>query len=319
VSFPEQLLQYFLIGLARGSVYALIALGYSMVYGIIGLINFAHGDLYMLGGFVALTVLSVLGGAQLGGAAALGAILAAFAVSIAFCAAVNVTAERVAYRPLRNAPPLAPLITAIGLSYAFQNLGLLWGGLPLSAMGANMVAPKNFPDLVPRIDLAPYLGLGEVSFTTKDLFVIATSLPLMIGLSLFVRYTRLGKAMRATAQNRTAARIVGINPDRVISLTFLIGGGLAGAGAVINGLYNNQVVFDMGYKAGLMAFTAAVLGGIGSIPGAMLGGLFIGLVSSFCEGFWRAEWSVAVVFGILIAVLIFRPSGLLGTDVGEKA
>ncbi|MCI0343198.1 MAG: branched-chain amino acid ABC transporter permease [Planctomycetales bacterium] len=316
----EELLQYLLIGIARGAVFSLIALGYTMVYGIIELINFAHGDLYMLGAFMALSVVACCGGESLSGGAAAGAIALAFLVSTAFTAGVNFGVERLAYRPLRNAPPLAPLLTAIGMSFIFQNLGLFWGGLPIAGMGSQAAAPKSFPDLLPTVNLVQALGIPSgLSFTTKDLFVIATAAPLMVGLTLFVRFTRLGKAMRATAQNRMAAQVVGINADRVIAATFLIGGGLAGAGAVINGLYNNTIVFDMGYNAGLMAFTAAVLGGIGSIPGAMLGGFFIGIVSSFSDWQLATQWTPAVVFGLLILVLIFRPQGLLGRETGEKA
>ena len=320
LGFLEQLLQYLLIGIARGSVFALIALGYTMVYGIVELINFAHGDLYMLGAFMALTVVGCCGGESLAGGAAIGAVAAALVVTVAFCAGVNVAVERLAYRPLRNAPVLAPLLTAIGMSFIFQNLGLFWGGIPMEVMGSNFVAPKSFPNLVPERNLLADLGLTtRIRFTTKDLFVIATAAPLMAGLTWFVGYTRLGKAMRATAQQRQAAKIVGINADRVIALTFCIGGGLAGAGALINALYTNTIVFDMGYKAGLMAFTAAVLGGIGSIPGAMLGGMFIGVVSSLSDWQLASQWTPAVVFGLLIVVLIFRPQGLLGRDTGDKA
>jgi branched-chain amino acid transport system permease protein len=319
---PEVLLQQILVGLVNGSIIAIIALGYTLVYGVIGLINFAHGDLYMLGAFASLTVISLFGvesGATLQESVL--PMLVTLVVSAIFCAGLNLLTERYAYRPLRNAPRLAPLISAIGVSFIFQNLGLFWGGLSsfIPAMGGNFAAPKSFPDLLPRIDLLKALGIQtNIIFTTKDLIVLVVAVVLMVGLHLFVQYTRLGKAMRATAQNREAAQIVGINVDQIIAVAFLIGGVLAGAAGLLVGLYNNTIVFTMGFTAGLQAFTAVVLGGIGNISGAMLGGVLIGLLSALSDQYLSSRWTNAWVFAVLVVILIFRPSGLLGQNMQEK-
>ena len=319
---PELLIQQILVGLVNGGIIAIIALGYTLVYGIIELINFAHGDLYMLGAFASLTVVGAFGvqdGAPL--AISILAMLAALFVSAVVCAGLNIFTERYAYRPLRNAPRLAPLISAIGVSFVFQNTGLLWGGLKsfIPIMGANAASPKSFPDLLPRIDILKSLGIQTgIVFTTKDLIVLIVAIVLMVGLHLFVQYTRLGKAMRATAQNRDAAKIMGINVDQIIVLTFLIGGALAGAAGLLVGLYNNTIVFTMGFTAGLRAFTAAVLGGIGNIVGAMLGGVLIGLLSSLSDQYLSSRWTNAWVFAVLVVILAFRPGGLLGENVQEK-
>ncbi|OCR01560.1 ABC transporter permease [Oscillatoriales cyanobacterium USR001] len=319
---PQLLIQQLLVGLVNGALIAIIALGYTMVYGIIELINFAHGDLYMLGGFAALTVMSSLGikdGAPL--ELAIPAMLVALIVSTVFCAGLNILTEKYAYRPLRNSPRLAPLISAIGVSFIFQNMGLFWGGLRafIPVMGTNSAAPKSFPDLLPRIDILKSLGINtNIVFTTKDLIVLVVAVVLMVSLHLFVKYTRWGKAMRATAQNRDAAKIMGINVDQIIALTFLIGGALAGAAGLLVGLYNNTIVFTMGFTAGLRAFTAAVLGGIGNIIGAMLGGVLIGLLSSISDQYLSSRWTNAWVFAVLVIILAFRPGGLLGENVQEK-
>ena len=319
---PEALIQQILTGLVNGAIIAIIALGYTLVYGIIELINFAHGDLYMLGAFGALSVIGAFGvedAASL--ATGIPAMLVALIVTTALCAGLNVLTERYAYRPLRNAPRLAPLISAIGVSFILQNLGLFWGGLRafFPIMGANAAAPKSFPDLLPRIDVLKALGIqSNINFTTKDLIVLVVAVVLMVGLHLFVQKTRLGKAMRATAQNRDAALIMGIDVDRIIALTFLIGGALAGAAGLLVGLYNNTIVFTMGFTAGLRAFTAAVLGGIGNIIGAMLGGVLIGLLSTISDQYLSSRWTDAWVFAVLVVILAFRPGGLLGENVQEK-
>ncbi len=319
---PQTLIQQILVGLVNGAIIAIIALGYTLVYGIIELINFAHGDLYMLGGFAALTVIGAFGvqdGASL--QASILPMLLALVVSTVLCAGLNILTERYAYRPLRNAPRLAPLISAIGVSFIFQNLGLFWGGLRsfIPIMGGNAAAPKSFPDLLPRIDILKAIGIqSNIAFTTKDLIVLVVAVALMVGLHLFVQYTRLGKAMRATAQNRDAALIMGIDVDRIIALTFLIGGALAGAAGLLVGLYNNTIVFTMGFTAGLRAFTAAVLGGIGNIIGAMLGGVLIGLLSALSDQYLSSRWTNAWVFAVLVIILAFRPGGLLGENVQEK-
>jgi branched-chain amino acid transport system permease protein len=307
----EILAQVLILGLANGALFALIALGYTLVYGIIELINFAHGEVYMIGTFTALTVVLQFGLTRNTPPAVLVVVLAlALIVAILVCAFLNVTIERLAYRPLRNAPRLAPLISAIGVSFILLNVGLHW-------YGASQV---RFPDLIPSTDLLrDVLGLNTaVAFTTKDLFVLLLTVPLMVGLNLFVSRTRLGKAMRATAQDREAAALMGININQTIALTFLIGGALAGAAGFLSGVYNNTAWFQQGFRGGLMAFTAAVLGGIGNLTGAVLGGLIIGLVSAFSDFYFDPRWTQAVVFAILIVIMVFRPSGLLGEQVPEK-
>jgi branched-chain amino acid transport system permease protein len=322
IKSPSLLFTQLLVGLINGAIIAIIALGYTLVYGIIELINFAHGDLYMLGGFAALTVVGAFG-MQDGTPflTALVPILVALLVSAGMCAGLNVLTERYAYRPLRNAPRLAPLISAIGVSFIFQNLGLFWGGLRsfIPIMGNTAAAPKSFPDLLPRIDILQAMGIEtRIDFTTKDLIVLVVAVLLMVSLNLFVQRTPAGKAMRAVAQNREAAKIVGINVDQIIMLTFLIGGILAGSAGLLVGLYNNTIVFTMGFTAGLRAFTAAVLGGIGNITGAMLGGILIGLLSALSDQYLSSRWTDAWVFGVLVLILVFRPSGLLGENLQEK-
>jgi branched-chain amino acid transport system permease protein len=235
--------------------------------------------------------------------------------SAAFAAALNWTIDRLVYKPLRHAPKLAPLVSAIGVSFILQNLGLFWGGTDMFGGAAQATASKNFPELLPNTNL---LEGTPFRLTPTGLLVIVVSLAIMGALFAFVTYTRLGKAMRATAQNPVAARLMGIDVDRVIGATFLIGGALAGLAAVIYCLYVPTVKFDMGYQNGLYAFTAAVLGGIGNIFGAVLGGLLIGLVRALSDQYIGAQWQSAVLFGILILVLVFRPSGLLGSTAREK-
>lgn len=313
VTFVQQII----IGLTNGMVFALIALGYTMVYGILELINFAHGDLFMLASFLALTLVGAMSLESAGaGGLALG-IAVIIPACVIFAGGLNWLVDRLVYRPLRGAPKLAPLVSAIGVSFIFMNLGLFWGGLPLDvfADGTAAAAPKSFPNLLPSENL---LGDSALRVTGKDLIVIASSLLVMVGLFLFVTRTRLGKAMRATAQNPTAARLMGIDVDRVIGATFLMGGALAGFASVVYGFYINTINFQMGYQNGLYAFTAAVLGGIGNIPGAVLGGLVIGLVRAFSDQYIGAQWQPAVLFGILIAILVFRPQGLLGSTAREK-
>jgi len=319
MSTTEVLLQQLITGLSNGMIIALIALGYTMVYGIIELINFAHGDLFMLGAFLALTIAGMLGiDEQSSTAACLAVLLLLLVTSALFCAALNWAIDRLAYKPLRRAPKLAPLVSAIGVSFILVNIGLFWGGLPMDVFndGVSAAAPKNFPALVSNTNL-----LGEdsdVRFTLKELMVFVITIPLMVALTVFVRTTRTGKAMRAVAQNPTAAQLMGINSDRIIGITFIIGGALGGAASVVYALYNNTIRFDMGYRAGMDAFTAAVLGGIGSLPGAMLGGLLIGLVRAISDQYIETRWTNCVVFGILILILVFRPSGLLGARLREK-
>lgn len=322
---PELFTKQVINGLSQGAVYALIALGYTLVYGIIELINFAHGEVYMIGAFTGLTILSLMGVTE---KSPPGLIL--FGIAMCFVIAPLVTAllnagiERAVYRPLRNSPRLAPLITAIGVSFVLLQVGLLWGGLPedpfiyFAGSGAQ---PKPFPNLIPNINiLTDVFGLQTtMAITAKQLFAIGLAVPLMLALRLFVSKTTMGKAMRATAQNREASRLMGINVDLIIAVTFLIGGALAGAGGIVGGMYFQSAQWNMGFDAGLKAFTAAVLGGIGNITGAMLGGFVIGLVSALSDQYLAGQWTRAVVFLMLVLILVFRPNGLLGTSVVQKA
>jgi branched-chain amino acid transport system permease protein len=301
-------LQFSINGLSFGMLIALIALGYTMVYGIVELINFAHGDLFMLGGFLALTLIAAILGdkpAEANTGAVVIAIIVSFVVVPLFCAALNLAVDRMVYKPLRTAPKLAPLVSAIGVSFIFMNIGLFWGG----------PQDVNFPNLVPDKNV---FAESKIRWTHKDLLVLGVTVPLMLALTFFVKLTPLGKAMRATAQNPTAARLMGINTDRVIGITFIIGGALAGFGSVVYGLTINTINYQMGFQNGLYAFTAAVLGGIGNIPGAVLGGLLIGLIRSLGSAYVGENWTGAIIFATLIVILVFRPSGLLGARVRDK-
>ncbi len=304
LAFFVQILAF---GVADGAIYALVALGYTMVYGIIELINFAHGDVFTLGAFISLALMPLFGLAEgkSSGLAILLPMLAVGLITMLLCAIVNVTIERVAYRPLRNAPRLAPLITAIGMSSILEGLMFMWRG-PF-----NLHYPNLLPDA--RIPLG-----GGVTIGLKDIIVILSAVVLVIALTLFIGRSKLGKAMRATAQDRDAAQLMGIDINLTIAATFFIGAVLAGAGGIIYGLYFNNVDAFLGFSAGLIAFTAAVFGGIGNIPGAALGGLLIGIISSINDAYFSSAWTRVIVFGILILVLVFRPTGLLGMRVPEK-
>jgi branched-chain amino acid transport system permease protein len=312
MEWHEVLLQQTINGLTRGAVFALVAMGYTMVYGVLELINFAHGDVFMLGLFISLTLLGLLGLAHtLVGWQIVAVLVPLFLVTMLATGLLNLSVDRVAYRPLRRAPRLAPLITAIGVSFMLENLAMLWKG----------PTPIPFPDLFPNVDiLNAWLGIETlVYFTTKDLFVIGVTLPLMLGLHFFVTRTRWGKAMRATAQDRETAAAMGIDVERVIMLTFFTGGALAGAAGLIQGMYYNIGQWWMGYQAGLRAFTAAVIGGIGNMPGAAVGGLAIGFLSAWSDQYISARWTNAIVFTLLIVVLVFRPQGLLGERVHDRS
>ena len=307
----EVLVQQTINGLTRGAVFALIALGYTMVYGIVELINFAHGDVFMLGLFISLAWFTLLGvTTTLTGWPLVTLLPLVFVLTMLSTALLNVAIDRVAYRPLRRSTRLAPLITAIGVSFMLENVALLWKG----------PAPIAYPDVFPSFDIVrEWLGRDSAIFiTTKDLLVVGVTIPLMIALNYFVTRTRWGKAMRATAQDRETAQAMGINVERTILLTFFVGGALAGAAGLIQGLYYNIGQWWMGYQAGLRAFTAAVLGGIGNMPGAALGGLVIGFLSAWSDQYISARWTNAIVFSILILVLVFRPQGLLGDRTPEK-
>jgi branched-chain amino acid transport system permease protein len=292
-------------GLSNGTIWALIALGYTLVYGIIELINFAHGEVFMIGSFICVSIWGTLG-ATAGDSviAILLAIIVALALGMLGSGTLNVMIERVAYKPLRNAPRLAPLITAIGMSFILQNVGLLW-----------RPTPDAVPDLIKSQQ--EVFTLFDVAIERSDIFAVVVTAPLLIALLWFVGQTRYGKAMRATAQDPDAARLMGINVDSTISLTFMLGGLLAGAAGMIYALYNGTVQFNQGFTAGLIAFTAAVMGGIGNLKGAVVGGLIIGVIQAISDTHYGGIWTPAVVFAILILIMVFRPQGLFGEETRE--
>ncbi|MEK7688986.1 MAG: branched-chain amino acid ABC transporter permease [Deltaproteobacteria bacterium] len=297
-------IQQLINGLTLGSVYALIALGYTMVYGILQIINFAHGEIYMIGAYMAIIVLGILTAAGLTAVNLPLSILLVFIISGLFCGIYGLTLERVAYRPLRHAHRLSPLISAIGMSIFLQNYVMLTQG----------TVDKVFPHIIPSTGME----IIGASISYLQIFILAASFILMTALHLFIKKTRLGKAMRATSQDSRMASLVGINVDSVIAVTFVIGSILAAAAGVMVAMYYGSVNFFIGYTAGIKAFTAAVLGGIGNIPGAMLGGLLLGLVEGLGASYISSEYKDVFAFLILILVLIFRPTGLLGERVGEK-
>jgi branched-chain amino acid transport system permease protein len=293
-------------GLSNGSILALIAVGYTLVYGIIELINFAHGEVFMIGSVTAAQFWALIGvGLATGVVGIVFGLALSLLVAMLVCGLLNVMIEKVAYRPLRGAPKLAPLITAVGMSFVLQNVGLLWlGGSPASV------------DDIIRAQQNVVTVLG-VNVSRADLLAFAVTIPLVIALTLFVGRTRLGRAMRATAQDPEAARLMGINVDTTISLTFLLGGMLAGAAGLIYALYQTTIWFFQGFQAGLLAFTAAVMGGIGNLRGAVLGGLIIGCIQQISDNRIGPEWTAAIVFAYLILVMVFRPQGLLGEETRE--
>ena len=300
---PSAFLAQTTIGLTYGATIALIALGYTMVYGIIELINFAHADVSMIGSMLCMQIVVAVGvDAHSSVAVKFVVIIAALLACMLLCATINVLIERIAYRPLRSAPPLAPLITAIGVSFVIANVAQkIWGPSPVSV-----------PDLLGNATI-----VGNVRL--KDVFVIGVTVPLLYLLDRFVRESRHGKAMRATAQDRDAAAIMGIDVNRTIALTFLLGGLLAGAGGVMHALVNTTTVWNSGFKNGLFAFTAAVLGGIGNLTGAVLGGVLLGLIASWSSLYVGERWVDVVIFSILVIVLVFRPTGLLGEQSVARA
>jgi len=300
------------IGLTNGALYALVALGYTLVYGILELINFAHGDVFMLGAmFSATMLLSVFHLTPHSSTGSLVvAIIGSLAVAMAACGILNAVIERVAYRPLRGAPRLAPLITAIGVSFILEDVAIAWKG----------PSYVSVPSLLPK---GAVFSVGGVTYTWEKFIVVLITVPVLLALTWLVKRTRQGKAMRATAQDRDAAAMMGIDVNRTISFTFLIAGALAGTAGIVYALYFGQVRYDTGYQLGLIAFTAAVLGGIGNLPGAVLGALIIGFIQAFNEGLvWNApgsDWTESIVFSLLILILVFRPEGLLGERTPEGA
>jgi branched-chain amino acid transport system permease protein len=318
---PDLWLQAFLIGVTRGSIYALIALGYTLVYGILELINFAHGDVFMLGGMISITMIGEVFGLKAGDAALTiwPAIIATLAIAMVGCGLINATVERIAYKPLRGAPRLVPLITAIAMSFILQNIAIAWKGSDYAVINSG-TGRSGAADFLPQGNIFTF-GIGYYSW--PDLIVVLLTAPVLLALIYFVQRTRQGKAMRATAQDREAAAMMGIDVNRTISFTFLIAGGLAGSAGLIYALYFTEVKFDQGFQLGLIPFTAAVLGGIGNLPGAVLGGICIGLIQAFNNTLtWHApggDWTQSIVFAILILILVFRPEGLLGERTPEGA
>jgi branched-chain amino acid transport system permease protein len=306
VKAPGQSSSALVDGINNGALYALIALGYTLVYGIIELINFAHGDLFMLGSvFSAFFLVNWLGFTDPGMGAVLGLVLT-LACAMLMCASINVAAERVAYRRLRRAPKLASLITAVGLSFIFQWVGLQWNGS----------APKQWPSVV-----TGGFHIGSVRIEYTAILVIAVTVPLLLILTYIVQKTRQGKAMRATAQDQDAARLMGINVDRTIAFTFALGGAMAGAAGTLYVQSIGTTRYDSGFQLGLIAFTAAVMGGIGNLNGAVLGGLLIGVIQGLNDGApygLTQRWSQTVVFAILILIMVFKPQGILGKPQAEK-
>jgi branched-chain amino acid transport system permease protein len=308
VKTPEEFYRLFLIGLTNGAIYGLVALGYSLVYGILELINFAHGDVFMLGGMLVATMVASFGLAGESGLFLWTMILVMLAIVMVFCGVINASIELVAYRRLRHAPRLAPLITAIGMSFILQNIGLVWKG----------ARPTSVDSILPKGEVFTIAG---VPYTWDKLIVLLFTVPVLFALIWLVQRTRHGKAMRATAQDRDASAMMGINVNRTISFTFLIAGGLAGAAGLLYALYITNIRYDEGFRLGLIAFTAAVVGGIGNLPGAVLGGLLIAMIESFNNGLgWAtpgSDWTQSIIFSVLIIVLVFRPEGLLGERTPE--
>ena len=292
----------FIGGLTRGSIYALIALGYTMVYGIIELINFAHGEIYMIGAFTALIVSTVLTMTGMTGPAVL---ILATLVAVIYAAAYGFTVEKIAYKPLRQAPRLSPLISAVGMSIVLQNYVLL-------AQTSDFLP---FPNLIPDI---PFLERLSPVMAPTEVVIVLTTAFIMIILTFLVKFTRMGKAMRATAQDRNMAMLLGVNVNRVISHTFIIGSALAALGGILIASHVGRINFYIGFIAGIKAFTAAVLGGIGSIPGAVLGGLILGWTESFATGYVSSDYEDVFAFALLIIILIVKPAGILGRERAQK-
>lgn len=298
------LLQQIINGLTVGSVYAIIAIGYTMVYGILELINFAHGEIYMIGAYLGIIFLALFSAMGLSASNPALAVFLSLVFTIILASAYGFAMEKTAYKPLRHAPRLSPFISAIGVSIFLQNYVMLTQG------ATDKVFPMRFGD-------AAFQFLN-VNITYLQAAIIAVSAALMLALHIFVQKTRIGKAMRATAQDRTMAQLAGVNIDRVISATFIIGAGLAGIAGMMVASYYGLVNYSIGYIAGIKAFTAAVLGGIGSLPGAMIGGIVLGLVESIGSSYLSSEYKDAYAFIILIIILIIKPSGILGKSTEDK-
>jgi branched-chain amino acid transport system permease protein len=319
LAFDSQLfVQLTVNGLTLGSLYALIALGYSLVYGILKLLNFAHGDVYMVGAFVGYGVLTAFDGPLSPNIALAPLIVLMFLVAMLGAGGLGVVIERFAYRPLRDAPRLAPLISALGVSFFLQNSALLLLGAEFRSYDSFLLGSDQPELFIPGPLVDAVFVVNGVNVQLIQVIVMAMTVALMVALTVGVARSKLGKAMRATAFDREAAAMMGINTDRVIASTFFIGSVLAGAAGVMFGLLFSQVFHLMGFLAGLKGFTAAVVGGIGSIPGAMLGGLLVGLTEAYAAGYLGGRWADLTVFAILIVVLLVRPTGLLGARAINK-
>jgi branched-chain amino acid transport system permease protein len=309
MSFSDLLLQQTINGLSLGAMYSLLALGFTLVYGILELINFAHFNVFMVGSFIGLWVLQLMGihgqAVVMTGLPLIGVMLVALVVTMLSSGVLGVLIERLSLRPLRNVKGPAAMITTIGVSYVLFNIILL-------TVGADS---KNYPNPMPPIQWA----IGDAVLRLREVLIWGIAVVLMLGLHLFVQRSKMGKAMRATAQDPEAARMMGVEVDRVIIIAFFLGSALAGAGGLIFGLYYNFTSFIIGFTAGLRAFTAAVLGGIGNVPGAMLGGVIIGLIEAMGGQFIATAWTDVIIFSILVLVLVFRPAGLLGRVAPNKS
>jgi branched-chain amino acid transport system permease protein len=293
-------------GISNGAIWALVAIGYTLVYGIIELINFAHGDVFMIGSFTGAAFWSAIGLSLTTGPLGLGlGLLLTLIVCMFVCGSLNVLIERVAYRPLRAAPKLAPLITAVGFSFILENVGLLW-------LGGNQA---GVDDLINENETV--FTISGIVIHRADVLALGVTIPLVIALGWFVSRTRAGRAMRATAQDPEAARLMGINVNTTISVTFMLGGMLAGAAGLVFALYETTIWYFQGFEAGLIAFTAAVMGGIGNIRGAVLGGFIIGCIQQLSDARFGPQWTPVVVFGYLILIMVLRPRGLLGEETRE--
>jgi branched-chain amino acid transport system permease protein len=309
MSFSDLLLQQTINGLSLGAMYALLALGFTLVYGILELINFAHFNVFMVGSFIGMWTLQLMGidgqAVVMTGLPLIGVMLVALIVTMLFSGTLGVLIERLSLRPLRNVKGPAAMITTIGVSYVLFNIILL-------TVGADS---KNYPNPLPPVQWA----IGDAVLRLREVLIWVIAVLLMLGLHFFVQRSKMGKAMRATAQDPEAARMMGVEVDRIIIIAFFLGSALAGAGGLIFGLYYNFTSFIIGFTAGLRAFTAAVLGGIGNVPGAMLGGLIIGLIEAMGGQFIATAWTDVIIFSILVLVLVFRPAGLLGRVAPNKS
>jgi branched-chain amino acid transport system permease protein len=303
----QQLIQTIVTGLTTGCLYALIALGYTMVYGVLKLLNFAHGDVYMVGAYIGYFVIQWFGGPNALVIPVPLLLVIMFVLAGGGCGALGVAIERFAYRPLRDAPRIAPLITALGVSFLLENsVLLLWGGFERSYQTPTFISSAHG------------VNIGVLHIDTVQILIFALTAVMCLGLKLIVDRTMLGKSMRAVASDREAAEMLGVNVNRTIALTFFIGSAMAGVAGVMSGLQFNSISNTIGFLAGLKAFTAAVVGGIGSIPGAMIGGIFIGLCESFSLTYISTQYSDLIVFGILIATMLIRPTGIFGQRALQK-